>query len=80
MPRRPSAWFRSVIPANPTSSRPVCQRADATVSGPASAGSVVSTDPTANRRPGSSVCTSTDTSPRTPCGRVIRPTTSCMTS
>src|ERR1700735_287920 len=48
------------------------------VSGPPSAGSVARTEPAANRSSGSSVRTSTMTSPRIPCGRPIRPTTSCM--
>ena len=52
----------------------------ATVSGPRSTGSVASTDPTANRLAGSSVRTSTVTSPRRPCGRPTRPTTSRMTA
>src|SRR5690242_6657553 len=47
------------------------------VSGPAVAGSVARTDPTAKRSAGKSVWTLTTTSPRTPCDRMIRPTTSC---
>src|SRR5882757_3421693 len=50
------------------------------VSGPAVIGSVASTDPTTKRLSGSSVVISTRTSPRMPCGRVIRPTTSCIAS
>src|SRR3984957_14319656 len=79
VPRSSSAWFRSVTPANWIRSRPECQRSESTVSGPGADGPVRSTRPTAKRRSGSSVRTSTDTSPWTPCGRVIRPTTSCMT-
>src|SRR5687768_925948 len=45
------------------------------VIGPRSAGSVRSTAPGTKRRSGSSVRTSTVTSPRTPWGRPIRPTT-----
>src|SRR5688572_32447627 len=45
------------------------------VMGPRSAGSVRSTAPGTKRRSGSSVRTSTVTSPRTPWGRPIRPTT-----
>src|SRR6266704_5996648 len=74
-PRNDSAPMRSSIPAKLTSSRPECQREASTVSGPASGGSVASTEPTAKRSPGSSVRTSTDSSPRSPCGRSIRPTT-----
>src|SRR5215831_15711262 len=61
-----------------TSSRPECHRDADTVSGPRAAGSVTRTEPAANLRSGSSVCTCTVTSPRIPCGRPTRPTTSCM--
>src|SRR4051812_40599448 len=52
-----------------------CQRAPSTVSGPRDAGSVRRTAPGVKRRSGSSVRTSTVTSPRTPWGRPMRPTT-----
>src|SRR6478672_9201868 len=48
------------------------------VRGPAAVGSVARTDPTTKRSAGESVRMSTTTSPRTPCGRTIRPTTSCI--
>ena len=51
-----------------TSSRPECQRVRGTVSGPAAAGSVARTAPAASLSSGSSVRTSTASSPRTPCG------------
>src|SRR4051794_25394587 len=78
------------MPSNVTMSRPWCGRTASTVSvgggrqrpsaaGPRAApGSATSTDPGANRCAGSSVRTSTMTSPRMPCGRVIRPTTSII--
>src|SRR5205814_9197574 len=44
-------------------------------SGPARVGVTSTVAPTANRRSGSSVLTPITTSPRTPCGRPIRPTT-----
>ena len=47
-PRRASAAVRSATPAKWTSSRPVCSRHRSTVSGPASGGSVRSTEPGAN--------------------------------
>src|SRR4051812_39290088 len=50
------------------------------VRGPRDAGSVASTAPGTNRRSGSSLRTSTVTSPRTPWGRPIRPTTTVSTS
>src|SRR5262249_41086304 len=74
-PRSNSASVRSATPAKLTSSRPECQREDSTVSGPALAGSVPSTEPAAKRCSGSSVRTSTESSPRSPCGLRIRPTT-----
>src|SRR4051812_38063989 len=52
-----------------------CQRAPVTVSGPREAGSVSRTAPVTKRRSGSSVRTSMVTSPRTPWGRPMRPTT-----
>src|SRR2546430_317030 len=59
------------------SSRPAGGGPASIVNGPAETGSVTSTAPATNRDPGSSVVTSTTTSPRMPCGRVIRPMTSC---
>src|SRR5687768_1655802 len=50
----------------------------APVDDPAGPGSVTSTAPGAKRSSGSSVRTSTTTSPRTPCGRTISPTTSSI--
>ena len=61
-------------PAKCTTSLPLAAASPATVSGPRSAGSVRSTEPAANRSSGSSVHGSTNTSPRTPRGRPIRPT------
>src|SRR3954464_9066726 len=52
-----------------------CQRAPVTVGGPREAGSVSRTAPVTKRRSGSSVRTSMVTSPRTPGGRPMRPTT-----
>src|SRR5262245_1914167 len=77
MPRSSSAAPRSATPSKLSSNRPECQCSSDTVNGPRTAGSVASTDPTANRSSGESVRTSTVTSPWTPCGRPIRPTTSC---
>src|SRR5882757_1524597 len=74
--RSSSARLRSSTPANLSSNRPLCQWVSSTVSGPAPAGSVRSTEPGANRSSGESVRTSMLTSPRTPCGRPMRPTTS----
>src|ERR1700722_2094917 len=79
-PRSSSATFRSLKPLNGTSSGPEVQRLLSMVSGPVATGSVVTTEPAANLSSGSSVLTSTITSPRTPCGRAIRPVTSCMAS
>ena len=73
-PRRRSGRPR---PRSAAAARPLWQRTAATVSGPAAAGSVAQHGAGANRRSGSSVRTSTVTSPRMPWARPIRPTTSC---
>src|SRR5207244_7514003 len=69
---------RSSTPSKATIRRPWCGRTASISSGPALAGSVTSTDPGTYRVAGSSVVTSTTTSPRMPCGRAIRPMTSCI--
>src|SRR3712207_2733547 len=85
MPRAPSAAVRSGSSSNATSNLPECQRAAPTVSvvsvlAEPRGASARRLAPTANRRSGSSVRTSTMTSPRRPCGFPIRPTTTSMSS
>src|SRR4051812_34816647 len=80
MPRAPSAAVRSGSSSNATSSADWCRRAPTTVSvrrddAEPGGGSARSVLPGANLRSGSSVRTSTVTSPRRPCGLPIRPTT-----
>src|SRR4051794_665231 len=80
MPRAPSAAVRSGSSSNATSSADWCRRAPTTVSvrrddAEPGGGSARSVLPDANLRSGSSVRTSTVTSPRRPCGLPIRPTT-----
>ena len=65
----------SSTPSIRSSRVPLCQCTPAIVSGPRAAGSVANTAPGTKRRSGSSVRTSTVTSPRTPWGRPMRPTT-----
>src|SRR5581483_11982831 len=77
VPRSASAALRSRTPSKRSSSRPLCTRPSATRSGPAAGGSVARTAPGASRNSGSSVRTSTVTSPLMPWARPIRPTTSC---
>src|SRR3954451_4608300 len=77
VPRSASAAVRSGTDSKATRRRPACQRVRVMVSGPRSGGSVSSLAPTAERTSWASVCTSTETSPPTPCARAIRPTTSC---
>ena len=78
--RRPAAGCRAAPrppcgrrhPSNRTSRRPLWSWAVRTVSGPRSGGSVSRTEPGARRVSGSSVRTSTVTSPLTPCARPTR--------
>src|SRR3954454_11823663 len=87
-PRSLSAAVRSPNSSNPTSSRDWCHREERTVKvagrlapcGTVPRGVCVpSVEPTANRRSGSSVRSSTDSSPWMPWGLPMRPTTpSCV--
>ena len=82
---RTASAFRTVISANDTSRVDRCHRARATVSverpnADPPGGSARSAAPSANRRSGSSVRTSTVTSPRMPWGLPIRPTTTSRVS
>src|SRR3954454_2468292 len=87
-PRSPSAAVRSPTSSNLTSSRDWCHRVERTVKVAGRLGPcgtvprgvcVPNVAPTANRRSGSSVRSSTDSSPWMPCGLPMRPTTtSCV--
>src|SRR5271167_675665 len=81
-PRIASATSRAATPASRTNKRPLCSRTDSTVYSPADpplAGFPLRVEPAANRLSGSSVRTSTTSSPLTPCALTTRPTTRSMT-
>ena len=78
VPRNASAAVRSDTSASDSNSRPACCRAAVTVkffSSPPRPGRPRTTEPTAKRSSGTSVRTSTTTSPRIPCDFATRPTT-----
>src|SRR6185437_1669900 len=74
VPRSASAWARSSTPSKWMTSLPPDIDISATVSGPASAGSVRNTEPAAKRSSGVSVIGWTNRWPRTPRAGPIRPT------
>src|ERR1700730_10452975 len=81
-PRIASAASRAATPASRTNKRPPCSRTDSTVYSPAYpplARVPRRVEPAANRLSGSSVRTSTTSSPLTPCALTTRPTTRSMT-
>ncbi len=75
VPRSVSAASRSVIPSKPSTSTGPDRRIPVTVSGPLEAGRCRAPRRRRTWSSGSSVLTWTVTSPRKPCGRPIRPTT-----
>src|SRR6201997_1338008 len=81
IPRIASAASRSTTPASRTSRRAPCARLDSTKysrEGPPVGSWAVRVFPAAKRLSGSSVRTSTTSSPLTPCAFSTRPTTSSM--
>src|SRR5919107_5975499 len=75
--RSASAAVRSRTPSKRSRRRPLWTRPVSMVSGPTGAGSVVRTAPGPSLRSGSSVRTSTVTSPLMPWARPMRATTNC---